>query len=272
MRPVLGAVDPPLIHIATANIRRPVPRLLTRAADRWERRGPALARRLERERPTVLGAQEVFPGPAEMMLAALGSSYARVGEGRQRGRRGEGCPVFYDRDRLELLESRQLALSDAPEVAGSMSWGNPMPRVMVVATFRERFDGRRFSVVNTHLDPFSPRSRVRSSEAIRAAVRAAGAPAVVLGDMNAAAGSTALRALQRGDLLVDAWGAAAERVTPAWGTFAGYRAPTRGGARIDWILTTPDITVERIAIDGRPEDGIAPSDHLPLHAAIEVPR
>ena len=103
-------------------------------------------------------------------------------------------------------------------------------------------------------------------------VRGTGHPTLVLGDMNTGAESEALRALRAGDLLTDTWTVAAERVTPAWGTYAGYRAPVRDGKRIDVILATADIEVERVGIDARTEDGIAPSDHLAVHAALEVPR
>ncbi|MEW1833867.1 endonuclease/exonuclease/phosphatase family protein [Microbacterium sp. NPDC079995] len=272
MNPLLGSIEPPFLHIATLNIRRPMPALLSRAADRWSRRRPALRRMLGRERPAVLGTQEVFPGPAADIAEALGPSYTRIGVGRNAAGRGEGCPLFFDSRRLELLDHRQCALSDTPEVAGSRSWGNPVPRTMTIGVFRDHVTRARFAVINTHLDPFSPRSRVRSAEALRGEVRRGGLPTVVLGDLNAGADSAALRALRAGDLLTDAWGAAAERVTPAWGTYTGYRAPVRDGTRIDWILTTAEITVERIGIDPRLDDGVAPSDHLPVHAAIEVPR
>ena len=269
---VLGEVDGDLLHVATMNVRRPLPRVLTRRADRWDRRRSALMATLSRESPSVVGLQEVLPGPAQDIAAALGPEYARIGAGRGRGGRGEGCPIFFDRSRLELIDQQQLALSDSPDVAGSRSWGNPLPRAMVIGVFRDRRTRASLTVINTHLDPFSARSRVRAAEQIRREVRRRGLPAVVVGDMNAAAGSPALEAMTRGDLLTDAWTAAAERVTPLWGTYSGYRPPVRGGARIDWILTTPDIVVERVGVDARLEEGVAGSDHLPVHAAIEVPR
>ncbi|MFJ6679179.1 endonuclease/exonuclease/phosphatase family protein [Microbacterium sp. NPDC091382] len=272
MNRVLGEVDGDLLHVMTMNVRRPLPRALTRRADRWDRRRAALLVTLSRESPSALGLQEVLPGTARDIAGALGTAYARIGVGRGPRGNGEGCPIFFDHSRLELVEQHQFALSDSPEVAGSRSWGNPMPRAMVVGVFRDRRTRASFAMINTHLDPFSARSRVRAAEQIRQEVRRRGLPAVVVGDMNAAAGSPALEALTRGELLTDAWGTADERVTPLWGTYTGYRAPVRGGARIDWILTTPDIAVDRVGIDARPVDGVAGSDHLPVHAAIEVPR
>ncbi|MFS0867220.1 endonuclease/exonuclease/phosphatase family protein [Microbacterium sp. 179-B 1A2 NHS] len=260
------------LSVMSFNVRRPMPVLLSRPADRWSRRRPLLVEFLRRERPVLLGAQEVFPDPATAIRDALGPPYRMVGVGRREGGRGEGCPVFYDSDRLDLLESTQLALSDTPGVAGSRSWGNPMPRAVVVATFCDRVTGVRFTHLNTHLDPFSAASRVRSVVALRERVADLEHAAIVTGDLNAAEGSPALRELLRDRRLVDAWDAAADRSTPAWGTYGGYRSPVAGGPRIDWIAVTPSVRVHRAAIDPRPIRGRWPSDHLPVTASVEMPR
>ena len=272
MTPLLGDVGGGLLHLATFNVRRPLPHFLSLPADSWDRRRQAMMRMLASEAPAVLATQEVLPSPARDILQSLGTSYTRIGVGRGRGGRGEGCPIFFDTARLELVATRQLALSDTPELPGSRSWGNLVPRIMVVGVFRHRTTGARFAVINTHLDPFSARSRLRGADAVRDEVRRLGFPAVVTGDLNAGVDSATQRALLKDDLLTDAWATADERVTPEFGTYTGYRDPIRGGARIDVILTSPDIAVDRIGIDARREDGIAPSDHLAIHAAIEVPR
>lgn len=269
-----GAVrgDAASLPVMCFNVRRPLPALLSRGADRWSRREPLLAELLRRERPALLGAQEVLPGPATGIRNALGPSYRVVGVGRRAGGRGEGCPIFYDSERLDLLDHEQVALSDTPEVAGSRGWGNPLPRALVVATFRDRISDTVFSHLNTHLDPFSARSRVRSAAAVRDRAVRAGHPAIVTGDLNAGADSAAVRELLRDGRLVDAWAAADERSTPAWGTYAGYRSPVPDGPRIDWIAVTPSIHVRRAAIDPHPTRGRSPSDHLPVTATVEIPR
>ena len=62
---------------------------------------------------------ELAEGPC--LDAALGPAYARIGYGRNANRDGEACPVFYDTARVELLDWRQLALSNTPAVPGSRS-------------------------------------------------------------------------------------------------------------------------------------------------------
>lgn len=269
--PLFGPVDPPGLHVMTFNLRRRMMGTRWFRADRWRTRAGLVTTLLRAELPALLGTQEALPDQAETVLAALGPRYRFVGHGRNAGGRGEGTPLFYDAHRLHLEEWEQLALSEHPHEAGSRSWGNAIPRIAVAASFRDRATERRFFVVNTHLDPFSPRSRVRCAHAIRSLVAAQSLPAIVTGDMNAAVDSPALRAFLSDRTLVDAWTTAERRVTPGWGTNANYRPPRVGAPRIDWILTTRGIHVASAGINGRPVDGAWPSDHFPVQAVLRLP-
>ncbi len=139
--------------------------------------------------------QETLPDQLDAVLAALGSRYRSIGFGRSAGRSGESCPLIWDDSRLSLLDWRQEALSDEPDKPGSGSWGNLIPRIVVDATFRDVATGREMRAVNTHLDPLSRRSRVRSVSAIRQSVTGSTLPTIVLGDFNTTAGSATHRTL-----------------------------------------------------------------------------
>lgn len=272
MRPgpaLIGPVAPPEVHIVSFNVRRRID-LAWRAADRWNARRPRLETLLRSEMPTVLGVQEVMPDQAAAIAEALGARYRFVGRGRGARGGGEGCPLFWDDERLELLDWEQTALSDTPELAGSTSWGNAIPRVVVSAAFHDRATGSRLRVLNTHFDVFSARSRLRSARWLRERVEDERDAVVVTGDLNAAAGSPAVRELLAGGVLRDAWAAAETRVTPAWATFANYRRP-RVGARIDIVAVGRGVAVRRVGIHGAATDGGWPSDHLPVQAVIAVP-
>jgi len=218
----------------------------------------------------VLGAQEVLPDQLDVLLDALGDGYHHVGRGRGSRGDGEATPVLYDGQRLDLVEWEQAALSDTPSRAGSTSWGNLIPRVVVAATFRDRLTTARFVVVNTHLDPLSGRSRTRSVRAIRRRVVDSGLPAVVTGDLNAGRGSATVREFLAGDTLVDTWESADTRMSEDWGTYAGYRPPRRGGRRLDWILVTPTVRVLRAAVNPCHGEHAGASDHLPVRADLLV--
>ncbi|WP_315637991.1 MULTISPECIES: endonuclease/exonuclease/phosphatase family protein [Microbacterium] len=267
--PLLGSPSTTELHVMTLNIRRDLGALAWPPADRWSVRRPRLTALLRAERPDILGVQEALPAQAAEVSAALGPSFHRVGHGRLAGPRSEGCPLFYDADRLELGGWRQVALSRTPDRPGSRSWLSVSPRVVVEASFRDRRTGAALTVLNTHLDAFSPWARLRQAQAVHDVAAAAESPVVLLGDFNAAAGTAPWRALEADDVLRDSWTAAVSRRTPAWRTFAGYRPPRRG-RRIDGILTSPALPVRRAGTNARQYGGGWPSDHLPVQALIDL--
>lgn len=265
---IIGPVSPPDLHVMTLNVRRRLDHRGWRAADRWEVRRPALEALLRSERPSLLGVQEARPDQTDAIVA-LGYRFA--GRREAADGRGEGCPLFFESERLELLEWTQESLSDRPEVVGSTSWGNLIPRILVSARLRDRATDAEVLVINTHLDHLSPRSRVRGAQMIRDRVAVQALPVIVMGDLNASERSRPLRELFRGGVLRDAWTAASERLTPQWGTFANYRPPRVGGSRIDWIAVTPAVQVQRAGINTRRFDRRWPSDHLPVQAVVRLP-
>ncbi|RFA18100.1 endonuclease/exonuclease/phosphatase family protein [Subtercola boreus] len=269
--PLVGRVEAPDLHLISFNVRRRMPAIGPRTADRWAQRSPALAALLALERPHLIGAQEVLPDQDRFIRTALGSDFSRVGRGRETNGQGEGCPIYYDRTRLQLLDWVQQALSDTPEVPGSRSWGNLTPRILVRAEFRDRATGIRLLAINTHFDHLSRRSRVTAAHTIRQLVVGQALPAVVTGDLNSGEDTAPLTELFAGGGVVDAWGAARTRLTAEWGTFPNYREPRRDRKRIDWIAVSPTVEVERIGINTERPGGVWASDHLPVQAVLRMP-
>ena len=261
---------PSLLHVMSWNIRRRMPHLRRNHPDSWQRRAPLVRRLLQEQRPAVLGSQEALADQAGVVLDALGDGYRRLGRGRDARGAGEGCPIFFDSRRLEVLRWRQLALSDDPQRAGSRSFGNLVPRVAVEARFRDRETRAELLVVNTHLDVFSARARLRAAEQLHALAAAQSLPTILLGDTNADATSPPLRALTDDGMLTDAWNRAEALVSPEWRTYGGYRAP-RPGRRIDALLVSPGIRVRRAGINAERIDGGWPSDHFPVQAVLRMP-
>lgn len=258
------------LRVMTFNLRRDMGDWSWRRADRWSLRKHRVAALLDTERPAVLAAQEALPRQAHFVRSSLGAGYGCLGRGRGKNGSGEGCPVFYDAERLEVLDWQQFMLSETPQEAGSRFGGALFPRIMVSVEFRDRVSGSQFCFVNTHLDPLSRRARLRSIEMIRAHVASNKEPVVVAGDFNAGPHSEAMTALLENGHLIDAWHAAEKRTTPEYATYARYRPP-QIGRRIDWIMTTPEIRVGSIAINAAQFDGGWPSDHLPVQATLELP-
>jgi endonuclease/exonuclease/phosphatase family metal-dependent hydrolase len=267
---MIGPVAPPDLHVMTYNIRRRMDPALGRPADRWRAREPRLRRLLRAERPVLLGTQEVMPSQLSALTEALGPTYRVIGHGRDRDGQGEGTPILYDSDRLELVSWEQIALSNYPHLAGSRSWGNLVPRIAVSAEFHDRVTSARFVMLNTHFDHLSRRSQVRSAETLRRRILAQPLPAIITGDLNADADSLPVRELLRNNDLRDVWEAATHHASPLWGSFPNYGAVRWAAKRIDWIAVTPGIEVREAGINARRFDGRWPSDHLPVQTVLRI--
>lgn len=267
---LIGPVTAPDLHVMSYNIRRRLPHLNPRSPDRWVHRQPLLKRLLEAEQPALFGVQEALFDQAGFVRQALGEHYRSIGRGREANTGGEGCPIFYDTRRLRVLEWRQTALSDTPNVPGSTSWGNHVPRIVADATFIDLATGIEFQAVNTHLDHRSRTSRLRAADELRRIVEASPLPTIMTGDFNTDADTDPYDALTGHGLLQDTWDTTERRLTEVWGTFLNYRPPRHQHKRIDWILVTPEITVSKAAINVTRYAGGWPSDHAAVQAVVRL--
>lgn len=270
VEPVIGPIDAPALHVMSYNIRRRMPHTDRRDPDLWGTRKPLLRRLLRRESPTLLGIQEALLDQAEFVRHALGPGYRRIGHGRNADLRGEACPIIWDSTRLHLEHWSQQALSSTPDVPGSTSWGNKVPRFFLTAVFTDLTTGIRFTAVNTHFDHRSIEARLQSAEALLRESDAAGRPTLVMGDFNTDVDSAPHRTLVEHGRLRDTWSAAESHFTDAWGTFLDYSAPRLGRKRIDWILATPDVEVLATATNISRVDGRWPSDHAAAQAVVTM--
>lgn len=268
---LIGGVAAPDVHVMSWNIRRKTGPVHPRVVDHWKRRAPRVRALLQAERPALLGVQEALGEQSAFVRECLGGSCRFIGHGRGSRGEGEASPIFYDADRFELLDWEQSALSETPQRPGSRSWGNLIPRVLVSAQFRDLQTSARFLMLNTHLDHLSSKSRMRSAQRMRELAAESSVPVVLTGDFNASGTSDSLAELLREDALADSWAASPRHSTPAWGTYANYREPRPDRARIDWILTSPSIEIERTAINAHRHLGGWASDHLPVQAVIRFP-
>jgi endonuclease/exonuclease/phosphatase family metal-dependent hydrolase len=180
--------------------------------------------------------------------------------------------VFYRKDHLEPLEFDHFWLSETPEVIGSKSWGNTLPRMVTWVRFQDRRTGQAFYVFNTHFDHLSQASREQSAGLVLRRVERLQTklPVLLIGDFNAAAGANRVY-----DLLVtptaftDTWTTAPKR-GEAIGTFHNYRGPVPNGRRIDWILARGPVTPLATEVVTDAKDGQYPSDHFPVIADVRL--
>jgi endonuclease/exonuclease/phosphatase family metal-dependent hydrolase len=232
--PLVGPVPAPDLHVMTYNIRRRIPHVNRNSPDLWTPRRRIMRRLLLGERPTVLGVQEALPDQVMYLDEWLGAQYRWVGRGRSANGSGEHNAIFYDSSRLSLVEWHQKALSNTPDVPGSRSYGNHVPRIAVVAQFVDRVTGSRFVVVNTHFHHLSSAARLRSAQQLSELVTTIGLPTILMGDVNTSPGSRPYLQFTSGGQFRDAWVAARTRLTPGYVLLELPSTPSRTPAhRLD---------------------------------------
>lgn len=271
--PLIGPAGGEMLHVMSFNIRYDRAGTAPGQPDYWPERAPLVEQLLRVEQPTILGVQEAEFTQLAAVEAGLPAGYRSIGYGREGGNRGEYSAIYFNAQRLALLEWDQFWLSDTPDVIGSVTWGNSVTRVVVWGRFRDKNTGRELVAVNTHFDHQSDTARANGAKAIvEVAERFPAVPMLVTGDFNAVAGDSAAYAtLVDSGVFADSWLASEKRVSGEWGTFPNYAEPTAGGTRIDWLLATPgNVRVHSAAISTWTKGGRWPSDHTPIQALVSL--
>lgn len=271
---ILSAPGP--ISAMTFNIRYGT---ASDAEHAWPLRRHLTLRAISDFAPDVLGVQEALRFQLDEIAREL-PGFGEIGVGREDGiEEGEYSAIFYDRQRLELLEHGTFWLSDTPAVPGSVSWGNRITRIATWARFRDRAaDDETFYVFNTHWDHESQPSRERSAALIIERIRARAHPddpVLLMGDFNAGEDNAAYRALlapraavQGNVPLYDTFRAVHPDARET-GTYHAFRGD-RSGPKIDAILASPEWETLAAEIVLMNESGLYPSDHFPVTAVLRL--
>lgn len=242
----------------------------------WDKRREWLAETIRGLKPDLLGTQETLGFQRDYLTEKL-PEYECLGVGRDDGQeRGEMMALYFRKERFEKLTGGHFWLSETPDVAGSKSWDSSLPRMATWVRLRDRKapDAAPILFLNTHFDHLGEKARVESSKLIRRrlAELAKDAAVIVTGDFNAGEGSGPYRALFADDAsdvkLVDTYRAAKPQRDEQEGTFSGFKAEAKGGARIDWIAVSPQWKIGAANIDRTAKDGRTPSDHFAIWAVL----
>lgn len=248
-------------------------------ANAWPHRRERVVEVIRGFAADFVGVQEAWPEQIAYLAQSL-PQYRYLGRSRERdGVEGEAIPLFYRHERW-LLDPQQQGtfwLSDTPQVPGSTSWGNQIPRVVTWGRFIEKARGQAVYVYNVHLDHRSAASRVRSARALaeHIARRPHSEPVLVLGDFNAGESSEPLQYLTVPDhgspvQLRDTFRVVHPEAALV-GTFHGFGGATTG-PKIDYILVSREAQVIHAAIIRDSFQGRYPSDHFPVTAEVILPQ
>ncbi len=213
--------------------------------------------------PDSFGLQEADEGWMERLPAEL-SDYAYVGIGRNSNKGGgEASPVFYKKDKYELIDSGTFWLSKNPEKA-SRSWDAMFKRVCTYAILKDKTTGFTYAHFNAHFDHMGVIARMESVAVVTKKVKeiAPDLPVVFSGDFNDEEGGDAYnRVIESG--FMDTRYKAIESDSKI--TFHGYSELVAKEKPIDYIFVNNFVSdVKYYKVDDEKINGIYTSDHHPV--------
>lgn len=241
----------------------------------WPKRASQVFDFIISEKPDILGMQEVLWHQYQVLETVL-IDYSSVGVGRNDGaREGELNPIFFRKDKFDMVRNITFWLSDSPEVAGSMGWGASLPRIVTWMELVDKKSHKHFFFFNTHFAHDSDSARLMSSKILLREVNkiAEGFPFIISGDFNMPPTSTGYSILTGPDesvpLLKDSYVITETKPVGPVYTFNGFSDKAKT-ARIDYIFVRNGMKVLDYKVVIKKEQGIYISDHWPVEALVSI--
>ncbi len=263
-------VDKESIKVMTFNIRYDNP---ADSLNSWSLRAPAVYRFIEEVKPDVLGLQEALWHQYEYLDTLL-TGYGSVGAGRDDGARGgEMNPIFYNKERFDMIRTKTFWLSETPDVPGSISWESSLPRIVTWMELADKNSKEHFYIFNTHFAHDSDSARIMSSGLLlsEADSIASDFPFIVTGDFNMLLSDKGYEILtgpyESVPLLIDAYAATEKKHTGPAYTYNGFSDSTSAG-RIDYIFVRNGMRVLNHRTYIRKQRNTYISDHWPVAASV----
>ena len=252
------------LRVATYNIQYPVPQCP------WDKRIGPLVKLIRQYDWDLFGAQEPYLPQIEDLMAQLGDTYAWIGtciSEDNTSRTRHFNPIFYRKDRLELLEWDTVFYSESPATPG---YGAFSARLMTWAKFRDKLSGKVFYHFNSHMDHRGVEAMEISAGILVDCVRkiAAGMPAFMTGDFNSTEDTEVYRIMVSNGFIKDSMLAVPNPVNSEYFSMSHYRpmdTVAKSGKHIDHVFFTPNsskVLSWKLITDSY--DGYFGSDHLPI--------
>lgn len=231
----------------------------------WSQRKDPIVAQLQKERPTIIGFQEVLANQLSDLQNAL-TSYQHVGVGRDDGKEaGEFAPIFYDTTRYKLLQSGTFWLSPTP-LLPSKGWDAALNRICTYVLLESKYEHKKLWVLNTHFDHIGMDARLHSAELLiekfAEFTQEVNAPLLLLGDFNAEPDSYVYQLLQA--TFNDLSCSKRHRELCSEATFNAFTLSETDYKIIDYIFGSPELVSIRYQVVQTRFDRSYPSDHFPI--------
>ena len=268
----------------------------------WEQRCPVLCDQVNFEHPDVFGAQEVLESQLKDMLLRL-DGYDYIGVGRDDGKtKGEYAAIFYDKQKLRLVDSGHFWLSETPDKP-SLGWDAACIRICTWGLFngngndnvndnlnlndngrstsgrllpkgRKNEKGLQFYFFNLHMDHVGVVARREAAKLVVERIRQMAGdsvPVVLTGDFNVDQHDEIYSIFTQSGL-VDSYMDARLRFAEN-GTFNGWHQEQKTDSRIDHVFVSQHFTVDRYGILTNTywtDQRRLPSDHYPVFVKLQT--
>ena len=258
------------IKVMTLNVRYDNP---GDSLNAWPKRASLVCSFIKTEKPDIIGMQEVLLHQYELLDSALGD-YSSVGVGRTDGSKdGEMNPVFFRKDRFDMIRTITFWLSATPHVPGSMGWGASLPRIVTWMELADKNSHEHFFFFNTHFAHDSDSARVMSAGILLNSVDsiAGNFPFIITGDFNMLPSSKGYAKLtgpnESVPLLKDSFSGSDKKPVGPLYTFNGF-SDRQGSGRIDYIFVKDGMKVLEHSTIIKKVKGMYISDHWPVQAVV----
>lgn len=258
------------IKVMTLNVRYDNP---GDSINAWPARASQVCNLIKSEKPDILGLQEVLWNQY-LVLDSVLTDYNSSGVGRDDGARGgEMNPVFFRKDKYDMVRTITFWLSDTPGVPGSVGWGASLPRIVTWMELVAKDSHKHLFFFNTHFAHDSDSARIMSSSILLKVVEriAEGFPFIISGDFNMTSSSKGYSILTGPDetipLIKDTYTISEKRPSGPSFTYNGF-SDKPGSERVDFIFVRNGMKVLNHSTIMKKEKGVFISDHWPVESVI----
>lgn len=214
----------------------------------WKQRLPVVTQLIRFHGFDIFGAQEVLESQLTDMLSYL-PGYDYTGVGRTNGlKAGEYSPIFYNTEKLELLQSGNFWLSETDEKP-SIGWDAALPRICSWGKFKIKDCGESFWFFNLHMDHKGTRARLESSSLVVKKIKelCPGEPFILTGDFNMDQTSEGYKIFAGSGIMQDSYEISLLRYATN-GTFNNFDPDLQTESRIDHIFVSKTFCVGRYGV------------------------
>lgn len=237
-----------------------------KAENAWTKRKPLVRDTIKKYNPDTFGLQEAHYKWMLYLRWVLRKEYDFVGVGRDDGKiKGEFSPVFYKKDKYEVIDKGNFWLSETPEIPGK-GWDAACVRICSYVVLKDKQTGEKFAHFNTHLDHVGDIARSEGAKLI--ADRAdtfKEIPTVVTGDFNVNPESGAYKTITAAGFCD------ARTLDPDANNVKTYNGFDQNPAEmIDFVFVKYGFKVKSCNTITDKIDGRYISDHYPVLAELEI--